>query len=74
MAEYRVTVLGTGAAGKSVIVVTFVQVQGCERWIERYEPTIEGTWIMTNNFQHSILFLLLSFHVYPRVKQIPTGT
>lgn len=37
MREYKVVVLGSGGVGKSALTIQFVS----NRWIERYDPTIE---------------------------------
>jgi len=40
MSEYRITVIGAGAVGKSALTVRFIQ----GSFIERYDPTIEDSY------------------------------
>jgi len=38
--EYRITVIGAGAVGKSALTVRFIQ----GNFVERYDPTIEDSY------------------------------
>jgi small GTP-binding protein len=40
MSEYRITVVGAGAVGKSALTVRFIQ----GNFVERYDPTIEDSY------------------------------
>jgi small GTP-binding protein len=40
MSEYRITVIGAGAVGKSALTVRFIQ----GNFVERYDPTIEDSY------------------------------